>query len=162
VTPGRSAPPAGIPTLTEVVSPSPVPAPARSPADAAPISPFAGLVAPPGAAHSPSAVPASPTAGAPAAAPGPVLPAVATAVPAATAAPAASAVGEEQLVERVLADLQRQIELMLEARLREALAPVLSRTADTLVRDARKELTAALREAVAHAVAGELGRRKGS
>ena len=35
---------------------------------------------------------------------------------------------------------------MLEVRLREALAPILARAADALVRDARKELTAALRE----------------
>jgi hypothetical protein len=45
-------------------------------------------------------------------------------------------------------------------RLREALAPVLARAADALIRDARKELTAALREAVARSVAQELARRR--
>jgi hypothetical protein len=76
--------------------------------------------------------------------------------------PAASpgaAPGEVQLTQRVLADLQRQVELMLEVRLREALAPILARATDTLVRDARKELTAAMRDIVARAIAKELGRR---
>jgi hypothetical protein len=45
-------------------------------------------------------------------------------------------------------------------RLREALAPVLARAADALIRDARKELTAALRDAVARSVAQELARRR--
>ena len=49
---------------------------------------------------------------------------------------------------------------MLEVRLREALAPVLARVADALVRDARKELTTALRDVVARAVAEELARRR--
>ena len=60
----------------------------------------------------------------------------------------------------MLADLQRQLDLMLEVRLREALAPVLARAADTLIRDARKELTATLRDAVARSVAQELARRR--
>ena len=60
----------------------------------------------------------------------------------------------------MLADLQRQLDLMLEVRLREALAPVLARAADALIRDARKELTAALRDAVARSVAQELARRR--
>ena len=67
---------------------------------------------------------------------------------------------EVQLTQRVLADLQRQVELMLEVRLREALAPLLARATDTLVRDARKELTAAMKDIVAKAIAKELGRRE--
>jgi len=67
---------------------------------------------------------------------------------------------EVQLTQRVLADLQRQVELMLEVRLREALAPILARATDTLVRDARKELTAAMRDIVARSIARELGRRE--
>jgi hypothetical protein len=67
---------------------------------------------------------------------------------------------EVQLTQRVLADLQRQVELMLEVRLREALAPILARATDALVRDARKELTAAMREIVARSIARELGRRE--
>ena len=72
----------------------------------------------------------------------------------------APTVAEIQLTQRVLADLQRQVELMLEVRLREALAPILARASDTLVRDARKELTAAMRDVVARAIARELGRRE--
>jgi len=68
--------------------------------------------------------------------------------------------GEVQLTQRVLADLQRQVELMLEVRLREALAPILARATDALVRDARKELTAAMRDIVARSIAKELGRRE--
>ena len=60
----------------------------------------------------------------------------------------------------MLADLQRQVELMLEVRLREALAPILARATDALVRDARKELTAAMRDIVARSIARELGRRE--
>ncbi len=66
---------------------------------------------------------------------------------------------EAQLSQRVLADLQRQLDLMLEVRLREALAPVLARAADALIRDARKELTTTLRDAVSRSVAQELARR---
>ena len=82
-----------------------------------------------------------------------------------TPAPAAKAgatptASEVQLTQRVLADLQRQVELMLEVRLREALAPILARATDALVRDARKELTAAMRDIVARSIARELGRRE--
>jgi hypothetical protein len=71
-----------------------------------------------------------------------------------------SASGDVQSTQRVLADLQRQVELMLEVRLREALAPILARAADALVRDAKKELTAAMRDIVARSIARELGRRE--
>jgi len=73
---------------------------------------------------------------------------------------AAPTPSEVQLTQRVLADLQRQVELMLEVRLREALAPILARATDALVRDARKELTAAMRDIVARSIARELGRRE--
>jgi len=73
---------------------------------------------------------------------------------------ASSSPSEVQLTQRVLADLQHQVELMLEVRLREALAPILARATDALVRDARKELTAAMRDIVARSIARELGRRE--
>jgi hypothetical protein len=73
---------------------------------------------------------------------------------------AAPPLTEEQLTQRVLADVQRQIELMLEVRLREVLTPLLQRTADSLVRDARGELASTLREVVARAVAQELARHR--
>ncbi|MDQ6628883.1 MAG: hypothetical protein M3Z29_10625 [Pseudomonadota bacterium] len=50
---------------------------------------------------------------------------------------------------------------MLEVRLREVLAPLLARAADTLVRDARKELTAAMKDVVTRTIAEELARRGG-
>ena len=68
---------------------------------------------------------------------------------------------EDQLIERVLGDLQRQVELMLEYRMREVLAPALARVADALVRDARVELASTLRDMVARAVAQEMSRHRG-
>lgn len=82
------------------------------------------------------------------------------AAPPVPAAPA-RALDEDELVQRVLADVQRQVELMLEVKLREALAPVLTRATDALMREARNELASTLREVVARAVAQELARHRG-
>jgi hypothetical protein len=130
-------PPGTIPTLTEVVawpdSAEAAQEPATSPA-----------AVPPPAAAVTAVVPE------PASAPVPVpAAAVPTTAPVPAAAPAATrsatpTAADVQLTQRVLADLQRQVELMLEVRLREALAPILARASDALVRDARKELTAAI------------------
>jgi hypothetical protein len=68
---------------------------------------------------------------------------------------------EEQLIERVWADLQRQVDLMLEYRLRETLAPILSRATESMVRDTRQQLASTLRDVVARAVAQELSRHRG-
>jgi hypothetical protein len=69
---------------------------------------------------------------------------------------------EDQIVQRVLSDLQRQIDLMLETRMRETLTPALNRATDALVRDLRHELASTLRDVIAQAVAQELARhRKG-
>jgi hypothetical protein len=68
--------------------------------------------------------------------------------------------GEEQITHRILADLQRQVDLMLEYRLRETLTPALARMADQLIRDTRVELAATLREVIARAVAQELARTR--
>lgn len=67
---------------------------------------------------------------------------------------------EAQLVQQVLADVQRQVELMLEYRMRETLAPILARATDTMIRDARSQLANALHEMVARAVAQELSRHR--
>lgn len=99
-------------------------------------------------------------------APPPAVPAEAIAPPASTspaslATPnATDAWREEQLVQQVLADVQRQADAMLEFRLREALAPVLARISDELVRGARHELATTLRDIVARAVAQELARQR--
>jgi hypothetical protein len=94
--------------------------------------------------------------------PPPSVPVLTEVVPLAPLAPArAAAVDEQALTEQVLQTLQRQIDLMLEYRLREVLAPLLAKAADGLVRDARTELAGTLREVVARAVAQELARQRG-
>lgn len=133
-------PPGTIPTLTEVVPWPGPPAPAvPSPSPPPTVNP---TVAAPDSAEAP--------------APAPVAPAVP--MPPLAAAAGVDTVTEAELAQRVMADLQKQVDLMLEVRLREALAPILTRAGDAIVRDARKELTTALREVVAAAVARELGR----
>jgi hypothetical protein len=61
-----------------------------------------------------------------------------------------------QVTEKVLVELQRHIDLMLEYRLREALTPALARMTDAFIRDTRNELAATLREIVSRAVEVEL------
>ena len=66
----------------------------------------------------------------------------------------------EPLNQRVLADVQRQVDAMLEYRLREALGPVLARAADALINDAREELSRTLKDIVARAVSQEIKRQR--
>jgi hypothetical protein len=70
------------------------------------------------------------------------------------------ALGEDELRKLILADIQRQVDLMLEVRLREALTPALTRLTDALVRETRGELASSLRDIVARAVAQELSRHR--
>ena len=81
-------------------------------------------------------------------------------VPAPPPAPGAPAavIDEARVVQRVLADLDKQLDLMFEHRLRESLSPVLARMTDSLVREMRAQLAANLREMVARAVSLELDR----
>ncbi|MEP7101018.1 MAG: hypothetical protein ABI781_10935 [Burkholderiales bacterium] len=69
-------------------------------------------------------------------------------------------VADEEMVQGVLVEVQRQVELMLDYRLREVLTPLLNRAADGIVRDARAELASTLRDVVARAVAQELARHR--
>ena len=134
------APASGVPTLTEVVA---WPAPAS--------------VAPAPLEPAPEAFPLEATVLPPATLP------VATVMPVEpVAAPAAPATlpSEEQLAQRVLNDLQHQIELMLDYRMREILTPILTRATDSVIRDARAELASTLRDLVARAVAQELARHR--
>lgn len=79
----------------------------------------------------------------------------------ATAAPTpAPSLDTDQLTQRVLTDLHRQIDLMLDYRLREVLTPLLTRAADSIVREARVELASTLRDVVARVVAQELARHR--
>ncbi len=80
------------------------------------------------------------------------------AAPFAKARPVPPAIDEAALAQRVLADLDKQLDLMFEHRLRETLAPVLARMTDALVREMRNQLALSLREMVARAVALELDR----
>ncbi|HEX6363320.1 MAG TPA: hypothetical protein VFZ93_10210 [Albitalea sp.] len=79
-----------------------------------------------------------------------------TAPVAGTPAPAA----ETELVRRVLDNVQRQVDLMLEQRLREAVGPALARATEALARELREELASALRDVVSRAVAQELSRHR--
>jgi hypothetical protein len=67
---------------------------------------------------------------------------------------------EQELTQRVLANVQRQIDLMLEQRLREAMSPALARLTDAVLREVRAELASALRDVVSRAVAQELSRHR--
>lgn len=73
----------------------------------------------------------------------------------------AHAPDEAELAQRVLLDVQRQIDLMLEYRLREVLGPVLARISEAVIREARDELATTLRDVVARAVAQEISRHRG-
>ena len=72
------------------------------------------------------------------------------------AAPVAAAY---ELSAEVLFELEQRINSLFESRLREALAPALARAADGLIREARQELSAALRDLVEDAVTRALERR---
>lgn len=75
-------------------------------------------------------------------------------------APAQAGREEDELALRVLDHLQSHIDLMLERRLRESLAPAIARLSEALLKEAGGELAATLRQVAAEAVARELSRRK--
>jgi len=125
-----STPPSRVPTLTEVVA-----------------------WPEPGASASPS----TPVPGAPA---GPIEADMMKAPPPANPLPQPSRLTEDQLVQRVLEEVQRQVDMVLEYRVREALTPALARVADSIVRETRGELASTLRDVVARAVAQELARHR--
>jgi len=96
----------------------------------------------------------------PAAAPEAPAESVTARLAASRAAHAPEPSSEDQIVARVLADVQRQLDLVLESRVREALAPALTRLTDALVREARAELASTLRDVVQRAVSQELSRHR--
>lgn len=77
-----------------------------------------------------------------------------------TPARSASGVDEAAMAQRVFSEVQRQIDGMLEYRLREALTPILARTAESLVRELRQELSKTMRDVVSRAVAQEVARQR--
>ena len=151
--------PAVVPVLTEVIEiqpPAPaagVVAPRTAPAPAATALP---------ATTSPLRTSAPPVAAPPVAAP-PVAASTVTAPPAPVSAPASASPppdwpSEQQIAQKVLQDVQRQIDGMLDFRLREAMAPVLARHADSLVQELRAELSRTLGDVVHRAVSQELAK----
>ncbi|MGA0610708.1 hypothetical protein [Caldimonas sp. KR1-144] len=135
--PPPRTPPRVVPTLTEVVGRAGAPAPEL----ASPMTPPTT----PATARAPSSRTPQP-------------PARTAEVPAAPAA--VSAIDEEALVQRVLAEAMRQAGPIVERRLRLALAPALARLADAFVQNARDEITRSVQEALAKALDQELARRK--
>ena len=64
----------------------------------------------------------------------------------------------DQVVHRVMVDVQRRIDSMLEFRLREALAPILARHTDAMIREMRDELSDTMRDVVTRSVTQELAK----
>jgi hypothetical protein len=81
-----------------------------------------------------------------------------TATPTTTASSPPQSVNPDLLTQQVMTDIQRQIDAMLEVRLKEALAPIVTRLTDALARDARSELTKVMKDVVSRCVAEEVRR----
>lgn len=77
---------------------------------------------------------------------------------AAPMAPALPEISEAQLAQRVMGDVQRQIDGMLDFRLREAMGPILARHTEALVKDLREELNRTMRDVVTRSVAQEMAK----
>jgi len=87
----------------------------------------------------------------------PVLNAV-VAEPALVPPPVLPEINETQLAQRVLTDVQRQIDSMLDFRLKEAMGPILAKHSEALVRDLREELSRTMRDVVARSVTQEISK----
>ena len=72
--------------------------------------------------------------------------------------PVPPALSEAQIAQRVLNDVQKQMDGMLDFRLREAIGPILARHSEALVRDLREELGRTMRDVVARSVAQEMAK----
>ncbi|PXW94749.1 hypothetical protein C7444_11264 [Sphaerotilus hippei] len=67
---------------------------------------------------------------------------------------------EEQIRQKVLADVQRQVDRMFEYRVRETLSPALARLTEAFIRETRDELAKTLADVVRRAVAQEMARHR--
>lgn len=67
---------------------------------------------------------------------------------------------EAQLVRSVMSDLDQQVSLMFEHRMREVMVPAFARATDALMNDLRFELALQMREMVARAVSMALARQR--
>lgn len=146
--------PAQVPTLTEIIDLQgqlPAVSPVDPPAVAAPVKPSATVVS----VKPPVPLEALPVLGEVVASPMDVTSQSAEPTPPQAASPVVS---EAQLAHRVLSDVQRQIDGMLEFRLKEAMAPLLARHTEAIARDLRDELNRTLKDVVARSVAQELAK----
>lgn len=147
--------PAHVPTLTEVIDVQGQ-VPAASPAVASPVVASPVVAAPASAIRPPVPLDALPVLGEVVSAPPQQQPLPQAATPPPQDAP--PAVSEAQLAHRVLSDVQRQVDSMLEFRLKEAMAPLLARHTEAIARDLRDELNRTLKDVVARSVAQELAK----
>ncbi|MGY0194567.1 hypothetical protein ACWA7J_05760 [Leptothrix sp. BB-4] len=69
-------------------------------------------------------------------------------------------IDENELAQRVLSDVQRQIDRMFEYRMRESVGPVFARLLDAFLIETREELNRTLQDVVRRAVAQELARHR--
>lgn len=67
---------------------------------------------------------------------------------------------QDEITQRIWLDLQYQVDKIVEYRMREALAPIMARAGDQLIREARSELSDTLKDVVARAVSQELARQR--
>lgn len=169
MTPARGGPPDIVPTLTEVIEWPRAELPPNRPAvEEPPLGPSSEPVRDPEdplpeqdpptvpePAEDPPAVPGDEP-------PPPPVRAAAEVSAAARVAPLSegNVIDERQLKERILVDLQRQIDAVIEYRMREVLTPILTRATDSIVRDARAELSRSLRTWIDQSVAQELRRQR--
>lgn len=79
-------------------------------------------------------------------------------VPPVLTEPVLPEINETQLAQRVLTDVQRQIDSMLDFRLKEAMGPILAKHSEALVRDLREELSRTMRDVVARSVTQEIAK----
>lgn len=142
--------PAQVPTLTEIVDlqasevKAPPPAPSQGPPGSLDALPVLGDVVTAAVALKQPATVAAAVAFEVAA-----PPAADTSVP---------LISESQLAHRVLSDVQRQVDSMLDFRLKEAMGPLLARHTEAIARDLRDELNKTLKDVVARSVAQELAK----
>jgi hypothetical protein len=69
-------------------------------------------------------------------------------------------IDEDELAQRVLLDVQRQIDRMFEFRVRESVGPAFARLMESFIEQTRDELAVTLRDVVRRAVAQELARHR--
>lgn len=90
--------------------------------------------------------------------PAPVIAPVIAPVAAASPESALPEITQAQLAQRVLSVVQKQIDGMIDFRLKEAVAPILARHTEAMVRDLREELSRTMADVVARAVAQEMAK----